>query len=314
MSYEELSARRPRAPEAGARSDATPTSGRCSTTASARSPARFATRSTSTARRTAAARSPTSSSAAPPRTSRASPRRCRLSLGVEVRPATVGVVEGGARRRRLAPPARRRDRPGRDGGAPMRAVNLIPSDQRSGGSVGAGRSDGAAYAVLALLVGVAVLAVLYGKASRTVSSDKAKAATLTAQAQRAQGGQPKRSRPTRASWRCASSAKQAVDLARRLALRLGARLPRARPRPERPDLDHRRSTARSARPDRLGCRRFLLLRPPPPSSAAAARRAGLLGDACRQRADLHAQRLRDEPEGRRPDAPAAAPDRRRHTK
>jgi hypothetical protein len=65
----------------------------------------------------------------------------------------------------------------------MRAVNLIPSDQRSGGSVGAGRSGGAAYAVLALLVGVAVLAIAYGKASRTVSSDQSKAAALTARAQ-----------------------------------------------------------------------------------------------------------------------------------
>lgn len=68
----------------------------------------------------------------------------------------------------------------------MRAVNLIPGEQRSGGAVGAGRSQGAAYAVLALLVIVAALAVLYGKASRTVSSDKSKAATLSAEASRAQ--------------------------------------------------------------------------------------------------------------------------------
>lgn len=68
----------------------------------------------------------------------------------------------------------------------MRAVNLIPTDQRSGGSVGAGRSGGAAYAVLGLLVLIAGLAVLYGKANRTVSSDKAKAARLTAEAQQAQ--------------------------------------------------------------------------------------------------------------------------------
>jgi Tfp pilus assembly protein PilN len=68
----------------------------------------------------------------------------------------------------------------------MRAVNLIPGDQRSGAPVGAGRSEGAAYAVLALLVIVAGLALLYGKATRSVSSDKTKAATLTAEAQRAQ--------------------------------------------------------------------------------------------------------------------------------
>jgi Tfp pilus assembly protein PilN len=65
----------------------------------------------------------------------------------------------------------------------MRAVNLIPSEQRSGGSVGAGRSGGAAYAVLALLLGFAVLAVAYGKAARTVSNDESEAATLTAKAQ-----------------------------------------------------------------------------------------------------------------------------------
>jgi hypothetical protein len=66
----------------------------------------------------------------------------------------------------------------------MRAVNLIPGDQRSGGSVGAGRSGGAAYAVLALLAGFAVLAVMYGKASRAVSSDKSQAASLSAEAAR----------------------------------------------------------------------------------------------------------------------------------
>jgi len=68
----------------------------------------------------------------------------------------------------------------------MRAVNLIPSEQRSGGSVGAGRSEGAAYGVLALFVAIAVLAVMYGKAHRDVESRKAQAATLGAQAQRAQ--------------------------------------------------------------------------------------------------------------------------------
>ena len=42
----------------------------------------------------------------------------------------------------------------------MRAVNLIPSGQRSGAPVGAGRSEGAAYAVLGLLVtfGLAMMA------------------------------------------------------------------------------------------------------------------------------------------------------------
>jgi hypothetical protein len=68
----------------------------------------------------------------------------------------------------------------------MRAVNLIPKDQRSGASVGAGRSEGAAYAVLVVLAAVAVLAVLYGKAHRDVASRRTQAATINVQAQRAE--------------------------------------------------------------------------------------------------------------------------------
>ena len=68
----------------------------------------------------------------------------------------------------------------------MRAVNLIPKDQRSGSSVGAGRSEGAAYAVLVALAAVAVLAVLYDKAHRDVSSRKAEAVTINAKAAQAQ--------------------------------------------------------------------------------------------------------------------------------
>jgi Tfp pilus assembly protein PilN len=68
----------------------------------------------------------------------------------------------------------------------MRAVNLIPAEQRAGASVGAGRSQGAAYAVLAVFAAVGVLALLYGIASHQISSRRAKAATLTAEASRAQ--------------------------------------------------------------------------------------------------------------------------------
>ena len=68
----------------------------------------------------------------------------------------------------------------------MRAVNLIPKDQRSGSSVGAGRSEGGAYAVLVLLAAVAVLAVMYGKANRDVASRTTEAAVITAKAQHAQ--------------------------------------------------------------------------------------------------------------------------------
>ena len=50
----------------------------------------------------------------------------------------------------------------------MRAVNLIPDDQRSGVSLGAGRSEGTAYAVVVLLGGLAVLAFLYGSARHQI--------------------------------------------------------------------------------------------------------------------------------------------------
>ena len=68
----------------------------------------------------------------------------------------------------------------------MRAVNLIPADQRGGAAVGAGQSEGGAYALLALAGGLAVLALLFGIAHHQVSSRKAQAASVTAQAQRAQ--------------------------------------------------------------------------------------------------------------------------------
>jgi len=65
----------------------------------------------------------------------------------------------------------------------MRAVNLIPAEQRSGAPVGVGRSQGGAYAVLALLAGVALLAVLYGLARHDVASRREQAAQATAKAQ-----------------------------------------------------------------------------------------------------------------------------------
>jgi Tfp pilus assembly protein PilN len=68
----------------------------------------------------------------------------------------------------------------------MRAVNLIPADQRAGAGPGIGRSEGAAYAVLALVGALALFAVLYGSARHEISSRRAQAATLTAQAQSAQ--------------------------------------------------------------------------------------------------------------------------------
>jgi hypothetical protein len=65
----------------------------------------------------------------------------------------------------------------------MRAVNLIPSESRSGSTPGVGRSGGGAYAVVGVLAGLAILAVLYGIAHHQVSSRRAQAASLTARAQ-----------------------------------------------------------------------------------------------------------------------------------
>jgi hypothetical protein len=67
----------------------------------------------------------------------------------------------------------------------MRAVNLIPSDQR-GTTSAAGRSGGGAYAVLAILGGLAILALLYGVARQQIGDEASKAASLTARAQRAE--------------------------------------------------------------------------------------------------------------------------------
>ncbi len=57
----------------------------------------------------------------------------------------------------------------------MKAVNLIPSEERRGGSVGIGRSGGAAYIVLGALGVLAVLVLLYGMARHQVSDRKDKA-------------------------------------------------------------------------------------------------------------------------------------------
>jgi Tfp pilus assembly protein PilN len=68
----------------------------------------------------------------------------------------------------------------------MRAVNLIPREQRSGAPVGAGRSEGAAYAVMVVLGGFALLVFLYARANNQISSSRSQAAALAAQAQRTQ--------------------------------------------------------------------------------------------------------------------------------
>lgn len=67
----------------------------------------------------------------------------------------------------------------------MRAVNLIPSEQRRGAVNLSGRSGGAAYIVVGLILGLALMGVLYGKADHEVGAKQAEASRLTAEAQQA---------------------------------------------------------------------------------------------------------------------------------
>jgi Tfp pilus assembly protein PilN len=68
----------------------------------------------------------------------------------------------------------------------MRAVNLIPVEQRAGQPVGAGRSNGAAYAVIVLIAGLAAMAYVYGRADHQLSTRRAEAASFAARAQQEQ--------------------------------------------------------------------------------------------------------------------------------
>jgi Tfp pilus assembly protein PilN len=66
----------------------------------------------------------------------------------------------------------------------MRAVNLIPSDQRRG--AGSGSRPVRSYVVIGALAVLVVLASLYAVAGRRVSDRKAELARVTAQAERAE--------------------------------------------------------------------------------------------------------------------------------
>ena len=168
----------------------------------------------------------------------------------------------------------------------MRAVNLIPVDQRAGQPVGAGRSQGAAYAVLVLVGGFALMAFLYGQSKHQVSSRRAQAAALAAQAQRAQAA-AERLAPYTSFITQREQRVQAVN-----AL-----------------VDSRFDWAHILH-------EFGRVLPPQTSitslngSAGGAqhnRRRGCLGS----RPDVHARRVRDKPAGGGADARAPATDRRR---
>ncbi len=106
-------------------------------------------------------------------------------LGVQVERESVRLDEQDLGGSLCASPGDR-CRPGRGGGAPMRAFNLIPADERGGAAIGTGKSGGGAFVVLGVLGVLAIFALLYGSASRQISSQRAQVATLNARAQLAQ--------------------------------------------------------------------------------------------------------------------------------
>ena len=67
----------------------------------------------------------------------------------------------------------------------MRAVNLIPGEQRQGAGAGlsglTGRSGGGALIVLGLIAGLAALVAMYGSAHRSVSRQAGEVATINAE-------------------------------------------------------------------------------------------------------------------------------------
>lgn len=68
----------------------------------------------------------------------------------------------------------------------MRAVNLIPLDQRGGAGPAAGRSQGGAYAVPVLLAGLGIMTLFYGTARHEISTREAQSAAIAAQTAAAQ--------------------------------------------------------------------------------------------------------------------------------
>jgi Tfp pilus assembly protein PilN len=63
----------------------------------------------------------------------------------------------------------------------MKAVNLIPGEQRQGAGNYAGRSGGGALILLGVIAGVVALIAMYGSAHRQISSQAGEVATLDAQ-------------------------------------------------------------------------------------------------------------------------------------
>ena len=180
----------------------------------------------------------------------------------------------------------------------MRAINLIPADQRTDAAIGGGRSKGAAYAVLALLGGVALLALLYGMARHQVSSRQAKAAALSAKYQQIQGA-------AQGLARYSSFIALREERMRAVSQLIESRFDWAhafhelgRVLPNHASIDslvlELIERARGQRLDR-----------------SELRVGGRLGDAAQQRSPDYLAGVRDKPGGGRAHAQPSAPDRRR---
>ncbi len=185
----------------------------------------------------------------------------------------------------------------------MRAVNLIPAEQRSGASVGVGRSQGGAYAVLLLIGGLAVMAFLYGRADHQAASRRAQAATVAAKAQQDQAA-AERLAPYTSFIALREQRTQTVDTLvdsrfdwAHVLHEFGRVLPS--------------QASISSLSGTIGSATSTATATAPASSSAASRHRGGLGDTARQRPDFHARRLRHQPAGCGADARAPAPDRRR---
>ena len=69
----------------------------------------------------------------------------------------------------------------------MRAINLIPTDERRGAGGAAGRSGGAAYVLLGLLAVLTLVASFYALQKRSVADKRAEVVTLEARAAATEG-------------------------------------------------------------------------------------------------------------------------------
>ncbi len=190
----------------------------------------------------------------------------------------------------------------------MRAFNLIPADERGGAERRHGqvRRQRVRRARPARCAGDLRAALRPRRATRS-RARAAEVATLNAQTQQAQA-QAARLAPYTSFMPHARTARAGGRPARRLTLRLGPRLPRTRPRAAQGRL-----ADLADRHDRLGdCRRRHLEHLDQHLERRSDdERGGGLGHPARQRPDLHAQRLRHEPDRGRADARSPAPDRRR---